>query len=105
MVTVIIYFDTHVVCSYPQHGFIVMTVGVSVTVVLVLSMGEFILGMIAGTYRTKLRQATPTQSPQVPTSHSQGRTSPEGVPVYEEIILDEIKDIPLTGNAAYGYTH
>ena len=24
-----------------------------------------------------------------------------GGPVYEEIILDEIKDIPLTGNAAY----
>ena len=60
------------------------------------------LGMIAGTYRTKSRQATPTQSPPVP---SQDRTSPEGVPVYEEIVLDEIKDIPLTGNAAYGYTH
>ena len=67
---------------------------------------ESVLGMIAGTYRTKSRQATPTQSPPVPTSHSQDRTSPdEGVPVYEEIVLDEIKDIPLTGNAAYGYTH
>ena len=69
-------------------------------------MGGFILGMIAGTYRTKSRQATPTQSPPVPSSsHSQDRTSPEGVPVYEEIALAEIKDIPLTGNAAYGYTH
>ena len=70
-------------------------------------MEGFILGMIAGTYRTKSQQAlaTPTQSPPVPTSHSQDRTSPEGVPVYEEIVLDEIKDIPLTGNAAYGYTH
>ena len=105
----IIYFDTHVVCSELQqcHGFIVITVGVSVAVlvVFVFSMGGFILGMIAGTYRTKSRQATPTQSPPVPTSHSQDRTSPEGVPVYEEIVLDEIKDIPLTGNAAYGYTH
>ena len=67
-------------------------------------MGGFILGMYAGTYRTKSRQATPTQSPPVSTSHSQDRTSPEGPeggPVYEEIILDEIKDIPLTGNAAY----
>ena len=81
-----------------------MTVGVSVVVILVFSMGGFILGMIAGTYR-KSRQATPTQSPPVLTSHSQERTSPEGVPVYEEIVLDEIKDIPLTGNAAYGYTH
>ena len=82
-----------------------ITVGVSVAVALVFSMGGFILGMIAGTYRTKSRQATPTQSPPVPTSHSQDSTSPEGVAVYEEIVLDEIKDIPLTGNAAYGYTH
>ena len=77
---------------------------------LVFSMGGFILGMIAGTYRTKSRQATPTQSSPVPTSsHSQDRTSPEGGggggAVYEEVVLDEIKDIPLTGNAAYGYTH
>ena len=79
-----------------------ITVGVSVAVMLVFSMGGFILGMIAGTYRTKSRQATPTQSPPVHTSHSQDRTSPEGVPVYKEIVLD---DIPLTGNAAYGYTH
>ena len=73
---------------------------------LVFSMGGFILGMIAGTYRIKSRaqQATPTQSPPVPTS-SQDSISPEGLPVYEEIVLDEIKDIPLTGNAAYGYTH
>ena len=75
---------------------------------LVFSMGGFILGMIAGTYRTKSRaqQATPTQSPPVPSSsHSQDPTSPVGVPVYEEIVLAEIKDIPLTGNTAYGYTH
>ena len=74
---------------------------------LVFCMGGFILGMIAGTYRTKSRQATPTQSPPAPTSHShdQDRTSPEGGPVYEEIVLDGIKDIPLTGNAAYGCTH
>ena len=73
---------------------------------LVFSMGGFILGMIAGTYKTKSRQDTPTQSPPVPTSsHSRDMISPEGVPVYEEIVLDEIKDIPLTGNAAYGYTH
>ena len=94
-------FDTHVVYSELQHGFIVITVGVSVAVMLVFSMGGFILGMIAGTYRAKSRQA---MSPPVPTSHSQDRTRPEGVPVYEEIVLDEIKDIPLTGNAAYGYT-
>ena len=89
-----------------QNGVsISITVGVSVAVAFVFSMGGFILGMIAGTYRTKSRQATPTQSPPVLTSHSQDRTSLEGVPVYEEIVLDEIKDIPLTGNAAYGYTH
>ena len=82
-----------------------ITVGVSVAVVLVFSMGGFILGMIAGTYRTKSQQVTPTQSLPVSISHSQERTSPEGVPVYEEIVLDEIKDIPLTGSAAYGYTH
>ena len=88
-----------------QNGVsISITVGVSVAVALVFSMGAFILGMIAGIYRTKSRQATPTQSPPVPTSHSQNRTSPGGVPVYEEIVLDE-KDIPLTGNTAYGYTH
>ena len=89
-----------------QNGVsISITVGVTVAVALVFSMGGFVLGMIAGTYRTKSRQATPTQSPPVPTSHSQDRTSPVGVPVYEEIVLDEIKDIPLTGNAAYGCTH
>ena len=74
-----------------------MTVGVSVVVILVFSMGGFILGMIAGTYR-KSRQATPTQSPPVLTSHSQDWTSPEGVPVYEEIVLDEIKDIRGEGD-------
>ena len=99
----------HAVCSDKQNGVsISIAVGVSVAVMLVFSMGGFILGMFAGTYRTKSRtqQATPTQSPPVPTSsHSQDRTSPEGGPVYEEIVLDEIKDIPLTGNAAYGYTH
>ena len=76
----------------------------SVAVALVFSMGGFILGMIAGTYRTKSRQATPTrtQSPPVSTSHSQDGESPDEVPVYEEIVLDEIKDMSLTGNAAYG---
>ena len=97
----------HAVCFDTQNGVsISIAVGVSVAVVLAFSMGGFILGIITGTYRTKSRQATPTQSPPVPSSsHSQDRTSPEGVPVYEEIALAEIKDIPLTGNAAYGYTH
>ena len=93
----------HAVCFDTQT--ISIAVGVSVAVVLVFCVGVFILGMIAGTYRTKSRLATPTQSPPVPTSHSQDRTSPEGGPVYVETVLDEIKDIPLTGNAAYMDTH
>ena len=71
----------HAVCSDQQNGVsIPIAVGMSVAVMLVFSMGAFILGMIAGTYRTKSRaqQATPTQSPPVPTSHSQDRTNPEG---------------------------
>ena len=97
----------HEVCFDTQNGVsISIAVGVSIAVVLFFSRGGFILGMFAGTYRTKSKQATPTQNPLVPTrSHSQDRTSPEGGPVYEEIVLDGIKDIPLTGNAAYGYTH
>ena len=91
-----------------QNGFGVFTIpiiGVSVAVVLVFS-GGFILSVItiAGLYRTKSRQATPTQCPPVPpTSHSQDWTSPEGEPVYDEIVLTEIKDIPLTGNPAYAH--
>ena len=94
-----------------QNGFGVFTIpiiGVSVAVVLVLGIGGFILSVItiAGLYRTKSRQATPTQCPPVPpTSHSQDKTSPEGEPVYEEIVLDGIKDIPFTGNPAYAHNN
>ena len=52
-----------------------ITVGVSVAVMLVLSMGGFILGMIAGTCRT---MSLPHNRVQFPwTSHSQDRTSPK----------------------------
>ena len=77
------------------------TVGVSAAVGLLFGAGGFILGMIAGACRAS-QQSQNSTPPTQTTREIQGRGSPQGVPLYEEIELDEMRVISLTGNAAYG---
>ena len=92
----------HAVYSDPQSGVCVFTtVGVSAAVGLLFGTGGFILGMIAGACRAS-QQSQNSTPPTQTTREIQGSGSPQGVPLYEEIELDEMRVISLTGNAAYG---
>ena len=69
----------------------------SAAVALLFGIGGFILGVITGTCRPRLKIRTQAANQEV-----ERGTPPLEPTQYEEIVLDVTREISLTGNSAYG---
>ena len=86
--------------------FVATVAGVLAVAAVVFGVVGFTLGMLSGVHYSNKRQPSQaiasTQSQPSPASSVGPEASPRGGPEYEEISLQEVKDIHLVDNTAYG---
>ena len=90
--------------TFSLSVFVATVAGVACFVAVVFSVVCFALGGVTVHWSNRQRAkvttgaSTPTQSPPSVPAEARGQVTPE----YEEISLQEIKDLQLTSNTAYG---